>query len=161
MRIVPILRGIVTTALTWAVVWIPFSLIPFGLGALFGADLSLRLLGALVAGQAVTGAINGAVFAGLLAVVGRRRTFESLSLPWFAAWGAVGGALFPVAVRAALFATTDLPIPASALVSGLVTSALVGASCATLTLSIARRASQPVLPPSNPDAAPAINAGAA
>lgn len=157
MRIAPVFRGIVKTALTWAVIWVPFSLIPIGLAALFGAELPLRVLGSLVAGQAVTGAINGAVFAGLLAVAGRRRTFESLSLPWIAGLGAIGGALFPFALRATLLSTMDVAIPATALVSGLITSALLGAGCASLTLSIARRA--PGLPALADAAAPAVGAG--
>lgn len=158
MRIVPLIRGIVKTALTWAAVWVPFSLIPFGVAALVGDALPLRLLGALVIGKAVTGALSGAAFAGLLAVAGRRRTFESLSLPWIAGLGAVGGALFPGLVRAALLTTMNVSIPISALLSGLVTSALLGAGCASLTLTIARRA--PALPPSDPAPAPAVGAGA-
>ena len=159
MRIVRLLRGIVTTALTWAVVWVPFSLIPFGLATLFGADLPVRVLGALIIGKALTGAVSGASFAGLLAIAGRRRTFESLSLPWIAGLGAIGGAIFPFAIRATLLTTMDVSLPASALVSALVTSALLGAGCASLTLSIARRA--PALAPSEQPSAPAVGAGAA
>jgi hypothetical protein len=158
MRILSLLRGVAATALTWAVIWVPFSLISFGLGTLFGADASLRMLGGLVAAHAVTGAINGAVFAGLLAVAGRRRSFESLSMPWFAGLGAIGGALFPFAFRATLLATVDVSIPVSAWLMGLATTALVGAGCASLTLSIARRA--PALPAPDQANAPAVTAGA-
>ena len=114
MRILRILRGIVKTALTWAVVWVPVSLIPFGLAALVGSPLPPGVLGPLLITQAVMGAINGGVFASVLAIAGRRKTFETLSLPWIAACGAVGGALFPVAIQAVLFATVHLSIPATA-----------------------------------------------
>jgi hypothetical protein len=159
MRILSLLRGVVATALTWAVIWVPFSLIIFGLTSLSGGEVSLRVLGTLVAGQALTGAINGAVFAGLLAAAGRRRSFESLSMRWFAGLGAIGGALFPFAMRATLLSTVDVSIPASVWVSGLVTTALLGAGCASLTLSIARRAT--ALPTSDHADAPAVSAGAA
>lgn len=159
MRIPPILRGIVATALTWAVVWVPFALIPFGFATLAGAHLPLRMFLALVAGQAITGALSGATFAGLLAIAGRRRTFESLRLPWIAGLGAVGGIVFPFAVRATLLTTMDVAVPVSALLSGLATSALLGAGCASLTLSIARRA--PALPPAPRRGAPAVGTGTA
>jgi len=159
MRILRILRGILKTALTWAVVWVPFSLIPFGLAALVGSPLPPGVLGPLLITQAVMGAINGGVFASVLAIAGRRKTFETLSLPWIAACGAVGGALFPVAIQAVLFATVHPSIPATAWVSALVTNAVLGAGCATMTLSVARRA--PALPRGTGAARPVIDAGVA
>jgi hypothetical protein len=160
MRIVRILRGIVKTALTWAVVWVPFSLIPFGLATLLGGGpLPPGILGPLLISQAVMGAINGGVFASVLAIAGRRKSFETLSLPWIAACGAVGAALIPFAGRAVLFATLDVPIPATALVWTLVTNAVLGAGCATVTLSLARRA--PALPRGSGAVRPALDAGAA
>ena len=160
MRILRILRGIGKTALTWAVAWIPFSLIPFGLVTLFGGvPLPSGVWGALLISTALTGAINGAVFAGVLAIAGRGKTFETLSLRWIAACGAVGGALFPLAARAVLLATVDVSIPITALMSSLVTNAVLGAGFATVTLSIARRA--PALPRADGVARAAIEAGAA
>jgi hypothetical protein len=158
MRILRILRGIVKTSLTWAVVWAPFSLVPFGLASLFASALPPRLLSALFVGHAVMGAINGGVFATVLAIAGRRKTFETLSLPWMAACGAVGATLIPFVGRAVLFATLDVPIPAMALLATLVTNAALGAGYATLTLSIARR--EPALPRGDGAARPAIEAGA-
>ena len=158
MRMLRLIRGIATTGLTWAVVWVPFSLIPVAVASLFGAALPMRVLTGLVIGKALTGAISGAAFASFLAAVGRRRTFESLTLPWIAGLGALGGALFPSAIRATLLATMDVSLPASVLVSGLVTSALLGAGCASATLAIARRA--PALPRSDEQSPAAISAGA-
>jgi len=159
MHIRRLLRGIVKTALTWAVVWVPVSLIPLGLATLFGASLPLRALVPLVISQAVMGAINGGVFASVVAIAGRRKTFETLSLPWIAACGAGSAALFPFVVRAILFATIDIALPARVLLWALATNAVLGAGCAAMTLSIARRA--PVLPPDKSEAWPAVEAGSA
>jgi hypothetical protein len=49
---------------------------------------------ALNAGMfAVLGFIGGTVFAGVLRLTEGRNSFDKLSLPRFAAWGAIGGAL--------------------------------------------------------------------
>ncbi len=158
MRISRILSGILKTALTWAVVWVPISLIPLGVAALFGARLASGVWGPFLISQALMGAINGAVFAGVLAIAGRRKTFETLSLPWIASCGGVGAAMFPFVFRAVLLTALDVPMPAMALLSTLVSNAVLGAGLATLTLSIARRA--PALPASESAAQPAIDAGA-
>jgi hypothetical protein len=159
MRIARLLRGIVKTAITWAVVWVPLSLIPFGLATLFGARPPSRVLVQILISQLVTAAINGGVFASVLAIAGRRKTFETLSLRWIAACGAVGGVVFPVLGRALVYATLDVRIPATALVGSLVTNAVLGAGLATMTLSLARRA--PALPRASGLAQPAVESGAA
>ena len=159
MRILRVLRGIARTALTWAVVWVPVSLIPFGLATLFGGPLPLRVWVPVIISQAVVGAINGGVFATVLAIAGRRKSFDTLSLPWIAACGAVSAALVPFVGRAVLLATLDVPIPATALLTALVTNGVLGAGFAMTTLTLARRA--PALPRDNGTAHPALDAGAA
>jgi hypothetical protein len=160
MRIFRKLRAILATAITWGLVWVPFALVPFGIAAVIGGQApSLRILGAIALGQGLVGIINGAVFASVVAVFGRRKTFESISLPWIATCGAVGGALFPFAVRGLLIAATDLPIPLTALAGALVTNAVLGAGCASLSLSFARRA--PELSSGSRGRDSAITAGAA
>jgi hypothetical protein len=159
MRILRVLRGVLKTALTWAVVWTPFALISYGMATALGAELPPGLLVGFFVGKALTGAVSGALFAGLLAIAGRRRTFDSITLPWIAGLGAVGGGLFPVAIRATMFAFTDIALPTSALLAGLATSMVLGAGCASLTLAIARRG--PALPASERTSAPAVGAGAA
>lgn len=42
---------------------------------------------------AIPGFLGGAIFSVVLGIAGRRRRFDELSLPGFAAWGAVGGLL--------------------------------------------------------------------
>jgi hypothetical protein len=160
MRFLRILRGIAKTALTWAVVWVPISLIPFGIATLFtGGGLPAGMLVGLVVSQAVTGALNGAMFASVLAIAGRLRTFDKLSLPLMAVCGAIGASVFPFIGRAVLIATVDVPIPIMALMATLVTNAVMGAGFAALTLSIARRA--PALSASTSASRPAVDAGVA
>ena len=143
MRILRIVRGVVMTALTWATVWVPVSFIAIGVSSLFRTGPALGIsLTRFVIIQATLGAITGGVFASALAIVGRRRTFSSLSMPVAAACGAAAATLVPVLVRVALSASLDLP--ATAIVSTLLTTGAVGATCATLTLAFARRA--PALP---------------
>ena len=144
MRIGRVLRGIVKTAVTWSVVWVPLSLIPFTAASLFGGAFSTRILSAMVISQALAGFINGGVFATVLAIAGRRKTFESLSLPWIAACGAIGAVVFPVGVRTVLLSTLGVHLPISAFMFVMVTNAALGAGLAAASLSVARRA--PVLP---------------
>jgi hypothetical protein len=137
--IMRVLRGIVKTAIIWAAVWAPASLVPMALAELSGVHFPSGVFLRVLIFQTVIGAINGGVFASAIAFGGRRKTFETLSLRWIAACGAVGGALFPLILRAALGA----PMPPIAVAWGLATNAALGAGLATLTLFIARRA--PVL----------------
>jgi predicted Kef-type K+ transport protein len=83
--------------LTWGVVW-------SGAGALlarvpgFYSDLPFALL------FAPLGVVTGIIFSGILVVVERRRRFDRVSVPRFAAWGALSGLLLSgiFAVAAAL-----------------------------------------------------------
>lgn len=144
MEIGRLVRGIVRTSLTWAAITVPLSLIPFGVASLFGGPVPVRIWGALLLTSGVMGLINGGVFATALAIMGRRTTFERLSLARIAACGAVGGALVPFVGRAVMIATTDVPLPATALLWTLATNAVLGAGFAAVALSAARRA--PALP---------------
>jgi len=157
MRILRVLRGIVKTAVTWAVVWVPLSLIPLGISAFFGGYLTSRVLVAMVVSQALAGAINGTVFATVLALRGRRKTFESLSLPWIASCGAIGAVVFPVGVRAVLLSTLGFQLSPVAFAWTLVTNAALGAGLAAISLSVARRA--PALGDGGDSGMPSIGSG--
>jgi len=85
---------------------------------------------------------GGVVFSTVLGIVGRRRRFDELSLPKFAAWGAVGGlivSLIPAAMVATGLATPNIPL-------WQITAALVGpyalgsATAAAGSLALARMA---------------------
>lgn len=143
MSVHRVLRGVIRTAVTWAVVWVPLSIVPFGIKALFGGFtnyLTPQIVGAMVISQALAGAINGAAFATILAVRGRRRTFNSLSLPWIASCGAIGAVTFPLAVRAVLEWSLNIQMPLISFAWTVVNNAALGAGLASISLSVARRA---------------------
>jgi predicted Kef-type K+ transport protein len=91
------IRAAIGMGLTWGVVW-------SGAGALlarvpgFYSDLPFALL------FAPLGVVTGIIFSGILVVVERRRRFDRVSIPGFAAWGALSGLLLSgiFAVAAAL-----------------------------------------------------------
>lgn len=139
MRILRIVRGIATTALTWATIWVPVSFIAIGVASLFRTGPALGMsVTRFVIVQATLGAITGAVFASSVAIAGRRRTLATLSVPVMAACGAGVATLVPILLRIGVVGA--LEAPATLIVSTLLTSGVVGAICATLTLAIARRA---------------------
>lgn len=106
------IRGAVGMGLTWAA------------GAfLLGAGIELihniwpNPLGALVdiwpAVLAYPAFLGGIAFSAVLGIVGRRRRFDELSLPGFAALGAAGGilvSLIPVAIAVLGIATPNVPV---------------------------------------------------
>lgn len=125
------LRGAIGMGLAWAAVWFGAGialLFVVGFGA---ADVPFPL------GFGFLGFLAGVTFSGVLGVVERRRRFEEMSLPRFAAWGAVAGVLL-----SAIF------VPLAALGAGgfLVLApifAAASAGCAAGSLALARRAQDP------------------
>ena len=80
--------------LTWAAGWAP-------IGALVGLVVAVAIGGVpvgvvvvrYVALFAVLGLVGGGIFSTVLSLTEGRRRFDELSLPRFAAWGALGGLL--------------------------------------------------------------------
>ena len=141
MRILRVLKGIATTAAIWAVAWVPLTIGLASLSALFGMPQPPReIWGILLLRQAIGGALNGAVFGAALAVLGRRRTFESLHYGLFAACGAIGGAVFPVLLTGVMVTTVSVALPVGAMVFGIALSSFLGTVCAVESLRLARRA---------------------
>ena len=87
------IRGAVGVGLTWAAAWLGVGVI-MGL-VFFGSRVDAELL-ANALNSAVLGFIGGTVFSVALGIAERRATFDQMSLPRFAGWGAVGGLLGPV-----------------------------------------------------------------
>jgi hypothetical protein len=124
------IRGAIGMGLTWAVAW-------------FGAGLMLLLVVGLDAaavplplGFGFFGFLAGATFSGVPGIVEGRRRFDQMSLPRFAAWGAVGVLLLSaIFVGAAALAGETLEI----VVLGPV-FALAGAGSAAGSLALARMA---------------------
>jgi hypothetical protein len=141
------LRAIVGTAITWAVAWASLGL-AFGVAAI-ARMVVLRqwtwrgVVTALVGGTlsaAIWGGIAGAAFAVVVALVERRRTIETLSVPRVALWGALGGALLPlVGLGVALVSPGAIAFPAGLGVA-LGFSAVAGGLCAAGSVTLARRA---------------------
>jgi hypothetical protein len=66
-------------------------------------DAFFKVFDAPLPALAIPGFVGGALFSAVLGIAGRRRRFDELSLPRFAAWGALGGLLLSL-VPAALVA---------------------------------------------------------
>ena len=82
----------------------------------------------------VLGFIAGVMFSVVLALAERRRTFDQMSMPRFAGWGAVGGLLLTaVFAEVASLGWGDVLMVAPALATGC-------AVCASGSLAVARRA---------------------
>lgn len=94
------IRGAIGMGLTWAVGWAPIGAVLGGVlhAILPGSSLGLGSVIALNAASfAALGFVGGAVFSAILRVAEGSRRFDQLSLPRFAAWGAVGGLLLGAA----------------------------------------------------------------
>ena len=120
------IRGAVGMGLTWAVAWAVVGAI-FGSAVIGGTDAAMRLFE-----FGVSGFIGGAFFSTVLGIAEGRRRFDQMSLPRFAAWGAVGGLLLSMFVFAAELGQTDLRF--------LMVLPLLGAGSAAGSLALARRA---------------------
>jgi hypothetical protein len=132
------LRGILSLAMLWAVVWLLAGLV-IEVGLRWNAGL-LRygIHFQDLSGWTGLGAFSGAVFAALIALFERRRTFDELSVKRLAIWGALAGAVLPVAASIALgFAKTD--VSSAGLVAVLfVIMALLGGACGWSTIRLAK-----------------------
>jgi len=131
------IRGAVGMGVTWALAW---SFV-CAVGALQGLVFGALNGGAVyfvnsVLWFALAGLIGGSAFSVVLGIAGRRHTFDDLSLPRFAGWGALSALLMFVPTAALLGVQLLTP-------EALVTTALVvglGAGSAAGSLALARRA---------------------
>ena len=136
------IRGAIGMGFTWAAAWFAAGFVPrwvFGINS----DLPFPLLfGGL-------GFIAGATFSGLLMLTEGRRRFDQMSLPRFAAWGAMGG-LLPSAlfIRGASLGWGEVLAIST-------TFAVACAACASGSLALARRAVRRELPGIRGDSAEA------
>lgn len=107
------IRGAIGMGLTWAAVWMVGGLLIGVSSKLLPGlpwDSFFEVFDAPLPALAIPGFVAGALFSVVLGIAGRRRRFHELSLPRFAAWGAVGGLLvilFPFALVAVGLASTE------------------------------------------------------
>lgn len=133
------LRGILSLAVLWAMVWLLAGVV---------VELAFRWSAGSprhglhfqdLLGWTGLGAFSGAVFAALIALFERRRTFDELSVKRLASWGALAGAVLPVAASVAMgFAKTDVS-GAGLVALSFVIMALLGGACGWSTIRLAKR----------------------
>ena len=84
------IRGALGMGLAWAMAWFTAGMVLLLIVGPDAADVPFPL------GFGLLGFLAGATFSGVLGIVGGRRTFDQMSLPRLAGWGAGGGLLFAV-----------------------------------------------------------------
>ncbi len=135
------IRGALGMGLTWAFAWFAAGMILLLIVGPDAADVPFPL------GFGALGFLAGVTFSGVLGIVEGRRRFDQMSLPRFAAWGAIGGLLFSgIFVLAASLGGGILLVLAPVF-------ALAGAGCAAGALTLARRAVEPELLDAGPEVA--------
>jgi Mg/Co/Ni transporter MgtE len=122
------IRGAIGIGAIWGAVWAAVGFVPRWV---FGIDSDLPfsfLFGAL-------GFISGVMFSGVLVLAEGRRRFHQMSLPRFAAWGAVGSL-----VLSTLLVRTAPSISWGDALAVYTALGVAGAVCASGSLALARRA---------------------
>ena len=156
------LRGALGMGFTWAVVWAASGLL-IGVASLLLPALPwstfFGVFDAPLPALAVPGFFAGVFFSAVVGVAGRRRRFTELSLPRFAAWGAVGGlllTLFPFALVAVGLASRGGSSVGTGQILTVITPlfVLLSALSASVTLIIARSAERRDLRESSEAAVP-------
>lgn len=129
-------RGAIGMGLTWAVGW---AFVGFGIELVH--NIWPNPVGSLVdiwpAALAYPAFLGGLVFSVVLGIAGRRRRFDELSIPRFAAWGAVGGLLLGL-LPASLAAVGTMGAPEAVTIVAAVT--LLSTISASGSLALARMA---------------------
>jgi hypothetical protein len=142
------LRGAAGMGLTWAAGWALGGLL-IGVASILLPGLPwapfFEVFDAPLPAMAIPGFFAGMFFSTVLGIAGRRRRFSELSLPAFAAWGAVGGLMllaFPVVLVGVGLASTGgssiHPLKALAVIAP--PFILLSVVSASVTLLLARRA---------------------
>jgi len=147
-------RGLVGTGITWAVVWAAAPTLVAGVLGAFDIGPGRGeafILGLIAAIGAALGLIGGTLFAIALSVGERDKSISELHLGRVAGWGALSGALVPIAfvgLIRVLFDDRSGVLPGQALI-GCAVVAAAGAASAVAMVAAGRSGSRPrVDPPS-------------
>jgi hypothetical protein len=133
--------------LTWAAGWAVVG-VSIGVASILLPwlpwDAFFRVFDAPLPALAVPGFFGGVLFSVVLGIAGRGRRLDELSLPRFAAWGAVGGVLLGL-VPAAMVTVGLASVAAGRSLWGLTAViiaplALLSAASAAVSLMVARKA---------------------
>jgi hypothetical protein len=136
------IRGAIGMGFTWGAAWSGAGIV-LAVVTGFEADAPFPLI------FGVLGFFAGVIFSAFLALTEGRRRFDQMSLPRFAAWGALGGLLLSALfAKAASLGWGDVLAIAP-------TFALASAVCASGSLAVARRALSRDLPDIRRDTAEA------
>ncbi len=127
------LRGAFGMGLTWAVGWSVIAPLLDVFEWVFQGGGTPNILLGIPLG-AIRGFFNGGVFSVLLAVAGRRRSFDEMSLPRFAALGALVPCLIIVAIEA-YWPSGTLFTPSGLVFTTLFALMFAGFSAGTLALA--------------------------
>lgn len=146
------LRGALGMGLTWALGWAP-------IGAVLGSVIwlveappvpLLTVLGVNATTLGILGFVAGTLFSTVLRLGEGRRRFGELTLPRFAAWGAIGGLLLGgLTVVVGFWGAGTIPALGMTVAGG---ATLLGAGSAAGSLALARRAEDRDLLDAGPDA---------
>ena len=129
------IRGALGLGLLWAAAWSGVGAIIAVVTMVLGAGAAADI-GVFAVLLAVPGFVGGAIFSTVLGITEGRRTFDEMSLPRFAGWGAVGGLLLSVLLFA--MGNGESSRLVTVVIASIVT--LMGAGSAAGSLALARRA---------------------
>jgi hypothetical protein len=133
------IRGALGMGLAWAVAWFGA-----GMALMLGLLLTTGSTGADVPyplGFGALGFVAGVTFSGVLGFIEGNRSFDQMSLPRFAGWGAAGGFLFSVVFVSVVSLSEGPAFFGNLAVLGPV-FAMAGAGSAAGILALARRAEE-------------------
>ena len=140
------IRGAIGMGLTWAFGWAIAGVL-IGVASILLPVLPwnafFEVFDAPLPALAIPGFFAGVFFSTVLSIAGRHRRFSELSLPRFAAWGALGGVLlsaFPFALVAAGLASREGSHVGTWQIITVITGPfiLLSATSASVTLILAR-----------------------
>ena len=123
-------RAAIGVGVVWGLAWLGAGLVLLLIVGFGAADVPFPLFFGFL------GFLAGAMFSGILGILGRRRRFGEMSLPRFAGWGAIGGLLLSAIVNLVAGPGGDMLVVAPVF-------AAAGAISAMGTLALARRGEEP------------------
>jgi len=158
------IRGVVGTAVTWAVAWV-IMVAPLALFGYWGDHpqwffyLPIEVIARLLVVLAGWGAVHGALFAALL-MTANALGVNVLTLRRLVAAGVIAGMVVPLCSAAAWWWWAFLPVDLPLSLAATALSAGLGSALASITFAFVRPSAQTILPACGIDGQRAITGGA-